>query len=127
MNKLKISKILANIIYGIGVAIFVALFLMYIFGADYIPNPEAMLPSTLSEIAFICAAVGALPLMGISMAVYRLNDINKHANKKVYRAIIFFPGLVCSGCFLFIVGVIVVMYIQGLMAHISFMQSERAY
>ena len=105
MNKL---KILANIIYGIGVAIFVALFLMYIFGADYIPNPEAMLPSTLRGVAFIYAAVGALPMLGVTIVVYFLNDIGEKKLNKLYKVVFFFPAAVCCGCFLYIVGIFMI-------------------
>lgn len=122
MNKLKILKIVSNIVYGIGVAIFVVLAVVYILGANYVLYPDAMLPSTVSEIAFIGVAVGAFPMTVMSIAVYRLNGIKEKANKKLYRIIIFFPSIVCGGCFLFLVGLGVFVYIKALTEHISFMQ-----
>ena len=99
MNKLKIMKILVNSMYVIGVVIFIGLALVYIWGVNFIPNPEVMWPLTLRIFTSICAAIGAFPLIGISIAFYNLNNIKERTDQKLYKAIIFFQELFVAGAF----------------------------
>ena len=108
----KAAKIVSNVAYSIGVVIFATLALMYIFGANYVPFPNNMLPLSLREIAFEYAAFGAIPMIAACIAVYRFNDVKKSSHKKRNTVIIFFPGIVCGICFLFIIGVIVLMLLK---------------
>ena len=111
----KAAKIISNLVYSVGVVIFVTLVLLYIFGANYVPFPNNMLPSSLREIAFEIAAFGAIPMIAACLAVYRFNDVKKSSHKKRNTVIIFFPGAVCGVCFLFIIGLIVIMIFQAIL------------
>jgi len=53
MRTSKIAKNLSNIIYAIGVVIFAALIGMWIFGANTVLFPEAMIPYSLRDQAFM--------------------------------------------------------------------------
>ena len=110
----KAAKIISNLVYSVGVVIFVTLVLLYIFGANYVPFPNNMLPLSLREIAFEYAALGAIPMLVACIAVYRFNDIKKSAQKKRSMAIIFFPGAVCGICFIFTAGTIVLMIVKAI-------------
>ena len=114
----KAAKIISNLAYGIGVAIFAALVLLYIFGANYVPFPNNMLPISLREIAFEYAAFGAIPMIVACIAVYHFNDVKKSSHKKRNTLIIFFPGAVCSICFLYMAGIILIMIVKAIL-HVS--------
>ena len=109
----KAAKIISNLAYGVGVVIFAALVLLYIFGANYVPFPNNMLPISLREIAFEYAAIGAIPMIVACIAVYHFNDVKKSSHKKRNTLIIFFPGAVCGICFLFIAGIFILTMIQA--------------
>ena len=114
----KAAKIVSNLAYSIGVVIFVTLVLLYIFGAKYVPFPNNMLPLSLREIAFEYAALGAIPMIAACIAVYCFNDVKKSSHKKRNTVIIFFPGVVCGICFLFITGIFVIMIVKAIL-HVS--------
>ena len=114
----KAAKIISNLVYSVGVVIFVTLVLLYIFGANYVPFPNNMLPLSLREIAFEYAAFGAIPMIAACIAVYRFNDVKKSSHKKRNTIIIFFPGVVCGICLLFIAGIILLMIVKAIL-HVS--------
>ena len=114
----KAAKIISNLAYSVGVVIFATLVLLYIFGANYVPFPNNMLPLSLREIAFEYAAFGAIPMLGACIAVYHFNDVKKSSHKKRNTVMIFFPGAVCGVCFLFITGTIVLMLVKAVF-HVS--------
>lgn len=118
MNRTSNAKIVSNSVYGIGVAIFVTLVLLFIFGADCVPYPDNMLPYTLRDIAFLFAAFGAIPMIVACFAVYTLNDVKSSARKKRNAVMIFAPGVICGVCFLIVVGFLAVMLVRA-MVHIN--------
>ena len=104
----KTLKVIANMVYGLGVVIVLALLLVFIFGAKYVPNPNHMLGFSMREFAFIYAAIGTLPMLGATIVVYFLNDIGEKKLNKLYKVVFFFPAAVCCGCFLYIVGIFMI-------------------
>ena len=122
MQTSKIAKNLSNIIYAIGVLIFAALVGMWIFGANTVPYPEAMIPYSLREQAFIWLAFGAIPMILASMAVYKFNAVKRSMHRKRNFVLIFAPGFVCGVCLLVILGIFAIMVVQGIL-HIIRLQS----
>ena len=114
----KIAKTLSNAVYSIGVVIFIFLLCLVLFGTSIIPNPDAMIPWSMREIAFVGLAIGAIPMFLACMAVYKLNDIKQSMHNKRNSLLVFLPGFLCGVCLLVVIGLIVIMFIQALL-HIS--------
>lgn len=106
MSGKRIVKVISNVIYSIGTVITLLLVLISLFGANVILNPDAMLPSACNELAFIWLSVGSIPMLLACAAVYIFNGIKNTERKKLNFFLIFLPGFICSGCFLYVIGVI---------------------
>jgi len=113
----KTAKIISNIVYGIGVAITVTLGCIALFGSARAVNPDAMLPFSWKEMAFIWLAFGAIPMLLACMAVYKFNGIKNTPAKKRNFFLIFLPGFVCSACAIFIIGVVVIGMVNSFLLH----------
>jgi flagellar biosynthesis protein FliQ len=63
--------------------------------------------------------MGAIPMLLACMAVYKFNGIKTSLHKKRNFTLIFLPGFVCTGCMLYVIGVVVLgylnMFISGIM------------
>ncbi len=110
------ARIISNIIYGIGAVITAALAGISIFGSNQAVNPEAMLPVTWKEQAFMWLAFGSIPMLLACMAVYRFNEVKNSTHKKRNFVLIFLPGFACSACALFVIGVVIVGMINSFIA-----------
>lgn len=113
MNRTKTVRLISNTIYAIGVAIALTLGIISIFGPNEAANPMAMIPYTYKELAFIWLAFGTVPMLLACIAVYKFNDLKNSTHKKRCFIFIFLPGFICSACTLFVVGVIIVGYINS--------------
>lgn len=113
----KTAKIISNIVYGIGVVITVTLSGIALFSSNSTGNPDAMLPFTWKERAFIWLALGALPMLLACIAVYKFNVIKNSSNKKRNFVLIFLPGFICSACALFIIGVVIIGIANSFLLH----------
>ena len=89
MNNL--PKIISNIIYAIGAAITLALFLVVLFGSQKAVFPDAMLPYSWKEIASFGLAFGCIPMLISCMSVYKFNNIKTAKNKATAAFFIFCP------------------------------------
>jgi len=101
------AKIIINTVYGIGVLITIGLGCIAIFGSNQITNPDAMLPFTWKELAFIWLAFGSIPMLSACIAVYKFNMIKESLHKKRNFFLIFLPGFICTACTLFIIGLLI--------------------
>lgn len=113
----KSVKIISNIVYGIGVIIVICLAFTALFGSDRITNPDAMIPLTWKERAFIWMAAGSIPMLLACMAVYKLNELKNSTHKKSYFFIIFLPGFICGACLLFISGILIAGMVNSFLLH----------
>lgn len=113
----KTIKIVSNGVYIIGAAIALSLGFVSLFGSNETMNPEAMIPVTWKERAFMGLAFGAIPMLLACMAVYRFNEIKNSVHKKRNFVLIFLPGFICSACMLFIISVVVVGMINSFILH----------
>jgi uncharacterized membrane protein YdcZ (DUF606 family) len=112
MESYKTAKIIANTIYAIGAVIALALVCVSLFGSSEPMNPEAMLPFSRKEQAFIGLAVGSIPMLLACMAVYKFNKVKESLHKKRTFCLVFLPGFVCGACALFIAGLFAVGYVN---------------
>ncbi|HEX3027802.1 MAG TPA: hypothetical protein VHT34_00500 [Clostridia bacterium] len=107
MNWARTLKVISNIVYGVGALITLCLGIISIFGPSGTANPEAMIPFTLKDKAFIWLAAGAIPMLLACMAVYKLNGVKNSTHKKRNVFLIFLPGFFCSLYALFLIGVVI--------------------
>jgi len=90
----------------IGVITALFLIVLFLFGSREAINPDAMIPYSWREGAFISLATGSIFMVPVCFFVYRVSDIKSGAKRKFKTAIIFLPGIICSICAFFIIGVI---------------------
>lgn len=108
MDWTKTIKIISNVVYSIGVIIFLCIGVIGLFGPNAAINPVAMIPITWKEQAFVWLALGTVPMLFACMAVYKSNVIKNSTHKKRNFILIFLPGFICSACALFAIGVVIV-------------------
>lgn len=113
----KTARIISNIVYGIGVVITVSLGCIALFGSTQMINPDAMLPFTWKEQAFIWLAFGAIPMLFACMSVYKFNAIKNSLHKKRNFFLIFLPGFICAACALFIIGLLIAGMVNSFLLH----------
>ena len=106
-----VAKITINIIYGFGLLCLIISIGCLAFGADIVPYPEAMIPSSLSYYGFFAMACGFIPFAITTHIVYRLNGIKDFPNYKIRRFFLFLPSAICGVCFLIFAGI--VLYMMG--------------
>jgi hypothetical protein len=111
MKQTKTARNLANAIYSVGMFIVLCLGVMALFGSSKAINPEAMIPFTWRESAFIWLAAGCIPMLLACMAVYKFNDLKASLHKKRNFTLIFLPGFICAACVLYFIGVLLYAYI----------------
>ncbi|HOQ08171.1 MAG TPA: hypothetical protein PLP87_10275 [Clostridiales bacterium] len=105
--KLETARIISNCIYGIGVTIVLALCGIFLFGSNQPVNPDAMLPFSWKELAFIWLAFGTIPMLLACVAVYNFNAIKNSPGRKLHFALVFLPGFICGACALYIAGMVI--------------------
>jgi len=103
----KSIKTIRNITYGIGVLIVASLVGIVLFGPGKITNPDAMIPLTWKELAFVWLSIGTIPMLLACMAVYKFNEVKSKNHKKRYSFIIFLPAIICGGCALYVIGLLI--------------------
>lgn len=104
MKHLNAAKLLSGLVYGAGALIVLCLLVLWAAQIQFVPFPEAMLPSTLSELAFGWLALGTLPMMLACAALYRCWGLADRAHPKRSLCLVLLPGLLCALCLLFILG-----------------------
>lgn len=109
----KTARLIGNTVYGIGVVIVVSLGWIALFGSTQIINPDAMLPITRKEQAFMWLALGTIPMLLACTAVYKLNVMKNSLHKKRNFFLIFVPGFICTACALFIIGLLIAGMVNG--------------
>lgn len=107
MNMTKTLKTISIVIYTIGIVITLCLGTISLLGSNEPIDSTAMIPFTRKEQAFICLALGAVPMLLACMAVYKFNAIKNSTHKRRNFLFIFIPGFVCSACALYVIGVII--------------------
>lgn len=101
------ARIVSNIVYGIGVALVISLACIALFGPVQISNPDAMIPLTWKELAFIWLSFGTIPMLLACIAVYKFNEVNKSTHKNRNLLLIFLPGFICGACALYMIGLLI--------------------
>ena len=104
----RIEKATANAVYIVGVCIAAGLGLVALFGSRAAIYPDAMIPWTWREAAFLGLAVGAIPMFAACFAAYRVNGVKTGARRRRDFTLIFLPGFVCGACALYLIAVIVI-------------------
>lgn len=113
----KSVRIISNTIYGIGVAITISLGCVALLGSNQRINPDAMLPFTWRELAFMWLAVGSVPMLLACMVVYKFNAIKNSSHKIRNFILIFIPIFICAACALFIIGLLAFGMVNSFLLH----------
>ena len=108
---MKVLKIITNIFYATGCIIVLVLGAISVFGSGEPVFPEAMIPYSWRETAFIWLAVGSVPMLAACFAVFFLNRTYFKPKKLIYKLTVFIPGMVCLCCAVFILAFIAYWYI----------------
>ena len=103
---MKLFKTFSNMVYIMGCVVVLALSFMCLFGSKEMVNPEAMLPHSWREQAFYWLAFGSVPMLAACFSVWVSNRIYQQSNNILKFFLVFIPGIICSGCALFTIGVI---------------------
>jgi len=115
MNSGKAAKAVSNVIYSLGAAIVICLAGISLLGSKEAVYPDAMIPYSWRELSFIWLAAGSIPMLLACMAVYKFNAIKNSVHKKRNFILLFLPGLICSACLLFIIGIIMIMMMNAML------------
>jgi len=105
----KHAKMISNIVYLIGVICVFAFGIIIIFGPDELPNPDAMVSYKFS--ALIWLIVGMVPMILACVLVYTFNNIKNSKHKIMNSILIFTPGFICLGCFLYLMLGSIIIYL----------------
>ncbi len=113
------AKVVSNTVYAIGAVIFAVLIGLVIFGAEIIPDPNAMIAWSMREAAVVGLAVGTIPMLFACMAVYKFNGIKQSTHKARNLFLIFLPAFICGACLLICIGIWVTMMAQAVLHVLS--------
>ena len=106
---MKAFKIISNTIYAIGCAIVLVLALTCLLGLNESVDHGGMLYIWRRQ-AFFALVFGAIPMLAACFAVYFSNKMHKQQKKILKFFAVFAPGIICLGCALFMVGMIIFFY-----------------
>ena len=124
MKKTKLLSLLTTIVYVTGCLICVTLLITIAFGTKVVPYPDAMIPYSLSAMAFITLGIGFIPMFLASLFYYKTHSFSSQNNPKLKLTLIFLLSGVCGLCFLVLVGFILYFIVIGLINHFSFVTSR---
>jgi hypothetical protein len=106
------AALVANIIYAIGVVVFLVLVGFVAFGAGIVPHPDAMIAWSASEIATIALAVGTIPMFFACMAVYHFNHLKQSVHRKRNLFLVFLPTFLCGIPLLYFIVIVAIILIE---------------
>ena len=96
-----------NSIYGAAAAGIVALIGMVIFGQEAFVSYEDAFYVSLADRAFFILMAAAIPMICLGIVVCNCNDVKNSKHPKLYKFVILIPGIICVGCILFTVGLVI--------------------
>ncbi|MEG1310393.1 MAG: hypothetical protein RSD47_00155 [Romboutsia sp.] len=76
-----------------------------------------MIPFQLYEQAFMLLAFGAIPMVIVCYVVYKVYEIKNSYYPKRNRTIIFIPGIICTSCATFMLGLLFIGMIKSFILH----------
>lgn len=101
-------KIIINLLYIAATAAVVFLVCIALFGATTAANPDAMLPFSHREQAFLWLSFASVPVTLVAIGFYKQNDFPSQRYGQGKALLVFLPAFVCMGCAAFVIGVLVV-------------------
>lgn len=110
---MKIKRIVANTLYGIGTLGTIVLSVIVLLRVDIVLHPEAMLPMQLWESAYFGLAIGFFPMLFVCMWAHEENNIRLKAHAKRNAILLFLPGVLCFCCFASLAGTMLIGFLYG--------------
>lgn len=88
-----IVRIVVGLTYFVGVSITGLLSILFLSRSEIILNPEAMIPTTISEWAFEVLGIGFLPMFIATIAFYNVYGIANSTYSRIKGILVFIPSL----------------------------------
>ena len=105
-----------NSLYGVAVAMMVVLIGMVIFGQEAFVSYEDAFYVSLADRAFFMLMIAAIPMICLDIAMYNCNEIKSSKHPKLYTFLICIPAVICVGCILFMIGIVIFGMIRTLLS-----------
>ncbi|MBQ1411778.1 MAG: hypothetical protein IIY93_01170 [Clostridia bacterium] len=109
MKQSKWLKILLTVVYGIGVGCNLYLLLMMCLHPHHVEAPDAMLPMTDFERAFVMMASGFLPMTASALSMIWVYALKQTRHPRRNSGLMLLPAMVDAIPFVFMVGLVIVM------------------
>ena len=115
MKKSKWLKMLLTVMYVIGIGCNLYLLLLMCLHPDHVAAPDAMLPMTDAERAFVMMAAGFLPMAGAACSVAWVYDLKHTLHRRRNLFLVLLPAIIDAVPFVFMVGLVLVMLVEALL------------
>lgn len=113
MKKSNWLKIFLTVIYVIGVGCNLYLLLTMCLHPNHVEAPDAMLPMTDFERAFVMLAIGFLPMAASAFSMMWVYGLKQTRHPRRNGVLIFLPAIVDAIPFVFMVGLAIVMIVEA--------------
>lgn len=113
MKKTKWLKILLTVIYVMGIGCNLYLLLLMCLHPNHVQSPDAMLPMTDFERAFVMMAMGFLPMAASALSLVWVYDLkySLHRRRNIFLTLL--PAVIDAAPFVFMVGLVTVMLVKA--------------
>ena len=115
MKKSKGLKILLTVIYVMGIGGNLSLLLMMCLHPHHVAAPDAMLPMTDFERAFVMMAIGFLPMAVSALSMVWVYDLKHSLHRRRNIVLVLLPAVIDAVPFVFMVGLVMVMLAEALL------------
>lgn len=115
MKKSKWLKILLTAVYVMGVGCNLSLLLLMCLHPRHVAAPDAMLPMTDFERAFVMMAIGFLPMAASALSMAWAYDLKHTLHRRRNTVLVLLPAVIDAVPFVFMVGLVLVMLAEALL------------
>lgn len=113
MKKNKWLKILLTVLYITGIGCHLVLLLTMCLHPHRVASPDAMLPMTDFERAFVMMAAGFIPMAGSALSLVWVYDLKNTAHRQRNMILALLPAAVDAVPFVFMAGLVLVMLAEA--------------
>ncbi len=108
MSPSNAPRLAVDVVYVVGTVICLVLGATALFGSNAVMDPDAMLPFTYRERAFLFLCVGAIPMVAACVGVYVVHQIGRKPHHWRKACLVFLPGAICAACALYAVAILLI-------------------
>ncbi|BBF43726.1 hypothetical protein lbkm_2414 [Lachnospiraceae bacterium KM106-2] len=107
-NKNRVAKTIVRCSYMIGVVAVTLLVIIVLSNSKKLVDPDAMLPTTYQEAAFVWLAIGTIPMLLASIGAYYFGDLKTRIHNKIGMIGFWLPSAICGSCLIYIIGIVLI-------------------